>query len=87
MVGTGVALPSKTKYPRTALGCPGLVESLRDFVCETLNAHLKAATGQVVFGPAANAPLVENAAVQIAATTNEIALKLKEDAPLGIARH
>jgi hypothetical protein len=81
MVGTGVTLLSKTKYPMPTPGCPGLVGSVSGFVCAKLNAHLKLATGQVVFGPAANAPLVKNAAVQIAATTNEIALKLKKTPP------
>jgi hypothetical protein len=80
-VGTGVALLSKTKYPMTALGTPGLLGSLRDFVCETLNAHLKFATGQVVVGPLANAPLLEITTAQIVATTNEIVLIRKKTPP------
>jgi hypothetical protein len=65
----------------TMLGRPGLLGSFSDLLSTALNAHLKAAGGQVVVGPVANAPLLEITTVQIAATTNEIALILKKTPP------
>jgi hypothetical protein len=81
MVGIGVPLLSKTKYPMPTDGCPGFVGSVSDFVCAKLKAHLKLATGQVVFGPVANARLLKVTPVQIAATANKIALILKKTPP------
>ena len=81
MVCAGVPLASKTMYPIPTAGCPGLVGSLSGFVCAKLNAHLKFATGQVVVGPVANAPLLKIATVQIAATTKEIVFIRKRRPP------
>jgi hypothetical protein len=81
MVGTGVPLLSKTRYPMPTEGCPGFVGSLSGFVCAKLNAHLKLATGQVVFGPAANAWPLEITTAQIAATTSELVLIRKKTPP------
>ena len=65
----------------TTLGRPGLLGSFSDLLSTALKAHLKAAGGQVVVGPAANAILPEIATAQIAATTSELVLIRKKTPP------
>jgi len=63
------------------LGRPGLFGSFSDLLSTALKAHLKLATGQVLFGPVANASLQKNATAQAAATTKEIVLIRKKTPP------
>jgi hypothetical protein len=87
----GIALASKTRYPMSKDGSPGLFASCSDFVCATLNPRPKL-KGQQVVGPDANAPSAHTAKAPISATTSEIVLMRKElpppnCAPLNTSQH